>query len=60
MHIFPQLVKSLHIFPPIELKFAKLKERPKIFPLRREPPHYNKFPLGKNMNQEGGGGGAKI
>ena len=44
-------------FPPNWLKIYKTaKKRLKIFRMRRVPPHYNKFNLGKNMNQEGGGG----
>ena len=27
MHTFPQLVKSMHIFPPIDLKFTKLQQK---------------------------------
>ena len=34
---------------------GKFIERGWKFPLRLAPPHYNKFHLGKNMNQEGGG-----
>ena len=55
MHIFPQLVKSMHIFPPFDLKYTKL-HRLNIFRLRRAHPliiiH---FCWGKNINQEGGG-----
>ena len=34
---FYQLVKSMHIFYPIDLKYTKLKKRLNIFPLRRAP-----------------------
>ena len=27
MHIYPQLVKSMHIFPPIDLKYTKLQKK---------------------------------
>ena len=60
MYIFPQLVKSMHIFFPIDLKYTKLpKKRLDIFRLWCAPPHYNTFLWGKNINQKEGGG-AKI
>ena len=54
---FPQLEKSMHIFPPIDLKFTKLqKKRLTIFYLRRAPPHYINFHLGKKQKSKRGGG----
>ena len=42
---FPQLVKSMHIFSPIDLKFSKLQKK-----------GLEIFFGGKNMIQERGGG----
>ena len=47
-YLFPQFVKSLHIFSPTGLNFTKLQpKRLYIFRLRRAPPHYNKLNLGQ-------------
>ena len=51
--IFPHLVKSMHIFSPIDLKYTK-KRAENISPEARTPPRYNKYHLGKNL--KGGGG----
>ena len=60
MHIFTPIGKKYAYLSPIDLKYTKLqKKRLNIFLLRRATPHYNKFQLGKNIDQEGGGGGQK-
>ena len=47
---FPKLVKSMHIFPPIDLKYTKLQKKGwQLFV-------WIKLSWGKNINQEGGGG----
>ena len=52
---FPQLVKSMHIFPTIDLKFTKLQKRLEIFRLRRAAAHILiNFLWEKNVNQEKG------
>ena len=43
---FLQLVKSMHIFPQIDLKFTKLKKKADNFNLRRKPPPSKKFHWG--------------
>ena len=53
MYIFPLLVKSMHIFSPIDLK-QNFKKRLNIFSLGRAAPHnIIIFIWGKNMSQEG-------
>ena len=50
-----ELVKSKHIFPPIDLKYTKLQKKGwKFF-----PPHNNKVLLGKKYKSRRGGGGQK-
>ena len=58
MHIFPQLVKSMHIFSPIDLKYTKLKKKAAHFSLaeRNATTHYNKFWVGKKYKSKWGGG----
>ena len=52
---FPQLVKSMHIFSPIDLKFTKLQKKGlKIFACGAHPPIVINFLWGKNMIQERG------
>ena len=55
MHIFPPIVKTLHIFSPIKL-YKIAQKRLKIFSLRRAQPHYNKIHLGKKYQSRKGGG----
>ena len=52
---FPQLVKSMHIFSPIDLIFTKLQKKLIIFRLQRASPHYNKLPLGEKYESRGRG-----
>jgi len=54
MYIFPQLVKSIHIFSPIALYIQIAKKRLQIFHLRHAPPPYNKFHLGKKYKSKRG------
>ena len=57
MHIFSLIGKRMHIFSPIKLKYTKLpKKRLTIFQLRRAPPYYKKFHLGKKYQSRRGGG----
>ena len=44
-YFFTQIGKSMHIFPPIDLKCIKLPKKD-ISRMRRAPPHYMKFHLG--------------
>ena len=58
IHIFPQLVKSMHIFSPIAYWLTMYKiaqKKAEIFHLRRGKPHYNKFHLGRYQERMGGG-----
>ena len=57
MHILSPIGKKYAYFFPHKLKIYKIaKKRAENFRLRRAPPQYYKFHLGKNKNQEGGGG----
>ena len=51
---FPHLVKSMHILPPIDLKYTKLQEKT-VWKLHATPFHYNKFQLGQKYKSRRGG-----
>ena len=54
---FPQLVKIMHIFSPIDLKYTKLqKKRLTFFACSAHYLIIINFCWGKNINQEGGEG----
>ena len=53
MFFFPHLVKSMHIFFLLTLNIQNLRK--KKF-LRRSPPQYNKFHLGKKQRSRRGEG----
>ena len=47
-YFFYQLVKSMHIFSPIDLKYTKLqKQKAEHFSTAARTPRYKKFQLGK-------------
>jgi len=57
MHIFPLLVKSMHIFPPNDLKCTKLRKKGgQFFACGAHPLLIKNLLWGKIIIQEGGRG----
>ena len=57
MHIFPLLVKSIHIFSPIDSNIQNCNKKGlKFFACGAHPHIIINFIWGKDINQEGAGG----